>query len=162
PDHLTIGDRVMVAARGALHRDTPDRAIMAGCPAVEIGVWRRYVAGWARLTGILRRTRGLEKQMEDDEEKGAASQPLSRCDQGESARNHGPAGRWPGTQRVYLAGHTRTRLHRLSIRKDRQATGHAIHLSSLVRQPTSGVRPSDPVRQYRMKIVPAAKELHFA
>jgi len=41
PDHLTIGDRVMVAARGALHRDTPDGAIIAGCPAVALGLWRR-------------------------------------------------------------------------------------------------------------------------
>ena len=69
PDHLTIGDRVMVAARGALHRDTPDGAVMAGCPAVEIGVWRRYVAGWPRLTEIRRRLRALEKQLEDNEDK---------------------------------------------------------------------------------------------
>jgi UDP-3-O-[3-hydroxymyristoyl] glucosamine N-acyltransferase len=67
PDHLTIGDRVMVAARGALHRDAPDGSIMAGCPAVEIGVWRRYVAGWPRLTEILRRLRALEQQFKDGE-----------------------------------------------------------------------------------------------
>jgi hypothetical protein len=30
-------------------------------------VWRRYVAGWPRLTEILRRLRALEKQLEDDE-----------------------------------------------------------------------------------------------
>ena len=69
PDHLTIGDRVMVAARGALHRDAPDGAIMGGCPAVEIGVWKRYVAGWVRLPEILRRLRALEKKFEGDQEK---------------------------------------------------------------------------------------------
>ena len=39
PDHLTIGDRVMVAARGALHRDTPDGAIMA--PIFGWFYWRQ-------------------------------------------------------------------------------------------------------------------------
>jgi hypothetical protein len=42
---------------------------MAGCPAVEIGVWRRYVAGWSRLPELLRRLRVLEKQLEDNEDK---------------------------------------------------------------------------------------------
>ncbi len=69
PDHITVGDRVMVAARGALHRDAPDGAIMGGTPAVEIGVWRRYVAAWPRLPEILRRLRVIEKRMEEDEEK---------------------------------------------------------------------------------------------
>jgi len=69
PDHLTIGDRVMVAARGALAHDTPDGAIMGGCPAVEIRVWRRYVAGWIRLPEILRRLRALEHKLEGDGEK---------------------------------------------------------------------------------------------
>ena len=69
PDHLTIGDRVMVAARGALAHDAPDGAIMGGCPAVEIKVWRRYVAGWIRLPEILRRLRALEKRFEGDGEK---------------------------------------------------------------------------------------------
>lgn len=69
PDHITVGDRVMVAARGALHRDTPDGAIMGGTPAVEIGIWRRYVAAWPRIPEILRRLRALEKRVEGDEDK---------------------------------------------------------------------------------------------
>src|SRR5208282_5152795 len=68
PDHITVGDRVMVAARGALHRDVPDGAIMGGTPAVEVGVWRRYVAAWPRLPEILRRLRVLEKRMNGDED----------------------------------------------------------------------------------------------
>jgi UDP-3-O-[3-hydroxymyristoyl] glucosamine N-acyltransferase len=69
PDHITVGDRVMVAARGALHRDAPDGAMMGGTPAVEIGVWRRYVAAWPRLPEILRRLRVLEKRVMGEEEK---------------------------------------------------------------------------------------------
>ena len=69
PDHITVGDRVMVAARGALHRNTPDGAIMGGTPAVEIGVWKRYVAAWPRLPEMLRRLRVLEKRIEGDEDK---------------------------------------------------------------------------------------------
>ncbi|MGO9451662.1 MAG: UDP-3-O-(3-hydroxymyristoyl)glucosamine N-acyltransferase [Candidatus Binataceae bacterium] len=68
PDHITVGDRVMVAARGALHRDVPDGAMMGGTPAVEVGVWRRYVAAWPRLPEILRRLRVLEKRINGDED----------------------------------------------------------------------------------------------
>ena len=69
PDHLTIGDRVMVWARGALAHDAPDGAHLAGCPAVEVGVWRRYVAGWNRLPDVLRRLRAVEQGFKGDEEK---------------------------------------------------------------------------------------------
>ncbi|MGO9603399.1 MAG: UDP-3-O-(3-hydroxymyristoyl)glucosamine N-acyltransferase [Candidatus Binataceae bacterium] len=68
PDHITVGDRVWVAARGALHRDVPDGAIMGGTPAVELRVWRRYVATWPRLPEILRRLRVLEKRINGDED----------------------------------------------------------------------------------------------
>ena len=67
-DHLTIGDRVMVAARGALHRDAPDGAILGGTPGIEIERWRRYAAILPRLPELFRRLRVLEKRIVGEEE----------------------------------------------------------------------------------------------
>ncbi len=68
-DHVTVGDRVMVAARAALHRDAPDGAIVGGTPAIEISQWRRYVAVLPRLPELFRRVRLLERRLGEEEEK---------------------------------------------------------------------------------------------
>lgn len=58
--HLEVGRGVQVAAKSALLQDTPS-GVMAGIPAVEIGLWRRQFAALARLPEALRRLRRLER-----------------------------------------------------------------------------------------------------
>jgi len=62
-DHVTIGDRVMVGAKAGVHTDFKDGAVVSGYPAVEIRLWRRYVAALPRLPELLRRLRALEDKL---------------------------------------------------------------------------------------------------
>jgi UDP-3-O-[3-hydroxymyristoyl] glucosamine N-acyltransferase len=62
-DHVTIGDRVMIGAKAGVHTDFKDGAIVSGYPAVEIRLWRRYVAALPRLPELIRRLRALEDKL---------------------------------------------------------------------------------------------------
>jgi UDP-3-O-[3-hydroxymyristoyl] glucosamine N-acyltransferase len=64
-DHAIIGDRVQVVAQSGLHNNVKSDAIMAGTPAVEIRLWRRYVAALPRLGELVRRVRAIEARVEE-------------------------------------------------------------------------------------------------
>ncbi len=59
-DHVTIGDRVMVAAKSGIPNDLNDDAIVGGIPAVDVRKWRRYATALTRLPEVIRRVRALE------------------------------------------------------------------------------------------------------
>jgi len=67
--HLRIGDGVQIAAQSGVPGDVPARTVVAGTPAIEIGLWRRCMAVLRRLPEILSRLRALEERI------GAASGP---------------------------------------------------------------------------------------
>jgi UDP-3-O-[3-hydroxymyristoyl] glucosamine N-acyltransferase len=46
--------------------DVREDAVVAGYPAMEIGLWRRVSAAAHRLPELLRRVRRLEKALERD------------------------------------------------------------------------------------------------
>ena len=62
-DHVIVGDGVQVAAGAIVFGDQPDGAKVSGVPAIEVGIWRRAVAAFARLPEILRRQRRLERRL---------------------------------------------------------------------------------------------------
>src|SRR5262249_60656546 len=62
-DHATIGDRVMLVAKSAVHNDVPDGAIMAGVPATDIVRWRRWAMSYMRVPELIRRVRAIEKRL---------------------------------------------------------------------------------------------------
>lgn len=59
--HLTIGDGARLVAQSGVHADIPAGETQGGCPSIEVGRWRRAVAGFSRLPEILRRLRRLER-----------------------------------------------------------------------------------------------------
>ncbi len=61
--HLTIGDGAQVAAQSGVPNSVPAGATVGGYPAVEMGVWRRGVAAFARLPELFRRVRRLERRL---------------------------------------------------------------------------------------------------
>ncbi len=62
--HLEVGDDAVITAQSGTSHDIPAGAVMSGSPAIENSVWLRSVAAWARLPGLFRRTRELEKEIE--------------------------------------------------------------------------------------------------
>lgn len=62
-DHLTIGDRVTVAAQSGVPNDVAGGLTVGGYPAIEMRRWRRMVAAAPRLPELLRRVRALEHKL---------------------------------------------------------------------------------------------------
>lgn len=62
-DHLTIGNRVRVAAQSGVPNDVADDLAVGGYPAIEMRRWRRMVAAAPRLPELLRRVRALEQRL---------------------------------------------------------------------------------------------------
>jgi len=63
-DHLTIGDRVLVAAKSGIHTDIANDSVFGGYPAVDVRQWRRYAMALPRLPELVRRMRALEDRVE--------------------------------------------------------------------------------------------------
>ena len=63
-DHVTIGDRVMVAAKSGIHTDVASDSVIGGVPAVDVRQWRRYAMALPRLPELVRRMRALEDRVE--------------------------------------------------------------------------------------------------
>jgi len=61
--HLTIGAGARVAAQSGVPNDVAAGAVVSGYPAVDIRLWRRAVAAWARLPDLLRRVRQIERRL---------------------------------------------------------------------------------------------------
>jgi UDP-3-O-[3-hydroxymyristoyl] glucosamine N-acyltransferase len=74
--HIHIEDRVMVAARGAVHDNQPKGAIIGGAPAIPIRTWTRAVSIFAKLPEIYSDFKRMKKYVAElqarDEEKGVA------------------------------------------------------------------------------------------
>jgi UDP-3-O-[3-hydroxymyristoyl] glucosamine N-acyltransferase len=63
-DHVTIGDRVLVAAKSGIHTDVASDSVIGGVPAVDVRQWRRYAMALPRLPELVRRMRALEDRVE--------------------------------------------------------------------------------------------------
>ncbi|GIW41223.1 MAG: UDP-3-O-acylglucosamine N-acyltransferase [Candidatus Binatia bacterium] len=61
--HLHIGDGVRAAAQSGIPNDVPAGRAVGGYPAVELALWRRASAAFARLPELLRRLRRLERRL---------------------------------------------------------------------------------------------------
>lgn len=60
--HLTIGNDVKIAAQSGIGSDLPDKAIVQGSPAFDVGGYRRSYVSFKRLPDTLR---DLEKRMKE-------------------------------------------------------------------------------------------------
>jgi UDP-3-O-[3-hydroxymyristoyl] glucosamine N-acyltransferase len=74
--HIHIEDRVMVAARGAVHDNQPQGAMLGGTPAIPIRTWTRAVSIFAKLPEIYSEFKRMKKDVAElqarVEEKGVA------------------------------------------------------------------------------------------
>ncbi|HEX5044175.1 MAG TPA: UDP-3-O-(3-hydroxymyristoyl)glucosamine N-acyltransferase [Candidatus Polarisedimenticolaceae bacterium] len=61
--HLTLGDRVVVAAKSAVFADVGEKAFVAGIPADDHRRWKREQAALKRLPELLQRVRALEAKL---------------------------------------------------------------------------------------------------
>ncbi|MBM9519078.1 UDP-3-O-(3-hydroxymyristoyl)glucosamine N-acyltransferase [Desulforhopalus vacuolatus] len=63
--HLSVGDRTMIAARGAVHADVPADSRLGGAPAIPVKQWARACAVFAKLpelhSAVRKNTRALAK-----------------------------------------------------------------------------------------------------
>ena len=64
-DHVVIGDGVAVAAKTAVLQDVDAGQVVAGTPAMPIGLWRRLVAVESRLPEVWVRLRNLLERERD-------------------------------------------------------------------------------------------------
>lgn len=71
--HLTIGDGAQIAAQSGVANSLAPGAIVGGCPAVAVPVWRRVSAALVRLPDLLRRVRRIEKRLDLDGEQSGKS-----------------------------------------------------------------------------------------
>ncbi len=62
--HLTIGDGAQVAGQSGISRSVAPGTAVGGYPAVDASVWRRAVAAFPKLPGVLRRLRRLESALD--------------------------------------------------------------------------------------------------
>jgi len=62
--HLSIADGTVVAAKSAVLQDVPQRAFLAGIPAVDHRRWKRSQAALGRLPELLREVRALRTRLE--------------------------------------------------------------------------------------------------
>ncbi len=62
--HLEVGDAAVITAQSGTSHDIPPGAVISGSPAIDNAIWLRAVAAFAKLPGLFRRTRELEKEME--------------------------------------------------------------------------------------------------
>ncbi len=61
--HLRVGDGVKIAAQAGVAGDLPSGCTVAGSPAADIRVWRRYSVLLKRLPELVRRVRKLEDRL---------------------------------------------------------------------------------------------------
>ncbi|RMF25377.1 MAG: UDP-3-O-(3-hydroxymyristoyl)glucosamine N-acyltransferase [Deltaproteobacteria bacterium] len=59
--HVDVGDDVQIAAQSGVAGDVESGRVVAGTPAVEIGVWRRYSVLLRRLPELAKRLARLER-----------------------------------------------------------------------------------------------------
>jgi UDP-3-O-[3-hydroxymyristoyl] glucosamine N-acyltransferase len=59
--HLSLGDQVMVAARGGVHNDQPKGAVVGGTPAIPIRQWAKSSAVFAKLPELQTQVRKNSK-----------------------------------------------------------------------------------------------------
>jgi UDP-3-O-[3-hydroxymyristoyl] glucosamine N-acyltransferase len=62
--HLKIGNQVIIAAQSGVTKDVPDKTVLFGSPAREMGKARRIEASLSRLPEIPKRIRDLEKELQ--------------------------------------------------------------------------------------------------
>ncbi len=61
--HLTIHDNAIVYAQSGIGGDIEAGAIMSGSPAFDAATWRRAVAAFPKLPGLIRAVRQLERRL---------------------------------------------------------------------------------------------------
>jgi UDP-3-O-[3-hydroxymyristoyl] glucosamine N-acyltransferase len=61
--HLTIHDNAIVYAQSGIGGDVEAGAIMSGSPAFDAATWRRAVASFPKLPGLIRSVRKLENEL---------------------------------------------------------------------------------------------------
>jgi len=61
--HISIGDGAQVAARGGVSSSIRAGATVSGMPAVDVGLWRRVIAGGMRLPDLIKRVRRIEHHL---------------------------------------------------------------------------------------------------
>ncbi len=61
--HLVVGSGVIVASKSAVYGDLPDKAFVAGIPAVDHRRWKRAQAAFGRLPELLARVRGIDDRL---------------------------------------------------------------------------------------------------
>jgi UDP-3-O-[3-hydroxymyristoyl] glucosamine N-acyltransferase len=73
--HLEVGDDAVITAQSGTSHDIPPGAVMSGSPAIDNSIWLRSVAAFAKLPGLFRRTRALEKEIEQLKDQVGAKNP---------------------------------------------------------------------------------------
>jgi UDP-3-O-[3-hydroxymyristoyl] glucosamine N-acyltransferase len=61
--HLALGEGVVVAAKSAVFEDLPDRAFVAGIPAIDHARWKRAQIELVRLSELRRSLRAVERRV---------------------------------------------------------------------------------------------------
>ncbi|MDP8256233.1 MAG: UDP-3-O-(3-hydroxymyristoyl)glucosamine N-acyltransferase [Candidatus Alcyoniella australis] len=62
-DHVRIGAGAIVAGMSGVHKDVPDGAMVAGMPAFDAHLWRRFAVSQKRLPELISRVRELERRL---------------------------------------------------------------------------------------------------
>ncbi|HEU5394141.1 MAG TPA: UDP-3-O-(3-hydroxymyristoyl)glucosamine N-acyltransferase, partial [Candidatus Methylomirabilis sp.] len=73
--HLRIGDRSVIGSQAGVSEDLPAGSIVLGTPAVPHMMAKRVWSAWARLPGMLRRVRDLERRLEGDPDRMGQEEP---------------------------------------------------------------------------------------
>jgi UDP-3-O-[3-hydroxymyristoyl] glucosamine N-acyltransferase len=63
--HLKLGNQATVGAKSGVMRDIPDKGVVLGIPAMPDKQAKRQIIGLMQLPELIKRTRDLEKQVEE-------------------------------------------------------------------------------------------------
>jgi UDP-3-O-[3-hydroxymyristoyl] glucosamine N-acyltransferase len=73
--HLSIGAGAVVASKSAVYEDLPDKAFVAGIPAMDHRAWKKAQALYARLPEMRRRLLELEERVASMERREGSADP---------------------------------------------------------------------------------------
>ena len=62
--HITIGDQVMVAARGGVHANLEKGAVVGGAPAIPVRQWAKSCAIFNKLPELQKLVKSNRKAIE--------------------------------------------------------------------------------------------------
>ena len=69
PDHIDVGENVIIAAKTGVTNDIPSGSFVSGSPHLDVRVWRKFWAAAPRLYDLVKDFKRLQARVEELEKR---------------------------------------------------------------------------------------------